>query len=229
MKIYGIHPVDKNLHFLKRSIIELSKKFGEYFEYLKLEKNNHSHEIATNILIDSNEGLILFFCHALDKSIRGCQIIHAAGGREHRDFSYGSWISPTKNLKVFNGKAVFCLACNSNDLGEYAIKNGAKVYLGFDDIPFYIKENFKEDVISNFVKTHLEQIITSTIIIAIEKDFTFNQFALRLRISFDKHRIDLMTSNNSGRATKIQVANVLSVIRNGIRIHGDGTLKIMES
>ncbi|WP_044397943.1 hypothetical protein [Lacinutrix sp. Hel_I_90] len=229
MNIYGVHPEDKNLKFLKRTIRELSEKFNEKFRYLKLEKNYHSHEIIAKSLIDANEGLVLFFCHALDKSIRGCQIMGSARGTEHKDFVYGSWISPTKNIKVFNGKSVFCLACNSNDLGKYALENGALVYLGFDGIPFYLKENFKEDLISSLVKENLEQIVTYNLSLAIENNYTFNQLAIQLRLSFDKRRITLMKDKAKGRATKIQIANVLSVIRNGIRIYGDGTLNLLES
>ena len=229
MNIYGVHPEDKNLKFLKRTINELSEKFSGSFKYLKLEKNYHSHETIAKKLIETNEGLVLFFCHALDKSIRGCQIMGAARGTEHKDFVYGSWISPTKNIGVFSGKSIFCLACNSNDLGKYAIDNGALVYLGFDNIPFYLKDNFKEDIISSFVKENLEEIITINLIQAIQNNLTFNQLALELRLSFDKRRIVLMKDKTKGRATKIEIANVLSVIRNGIRIHGNGSLKLLES
>lgn len=229
MNIYGVHPEDKNLKFLKRTINKLSEKFTRNFKYLKLEKNCHSHETIAKKLIDTNDGLVLFFCHALDKSIRGCQIMGAARGNEHKDFVYGSWISPSKNIKVFNGKSVFCLACNSNDLGQYALENGALVYLGFDNIPFYLKENYKENLISSKVKENLEELITYNLSLAIENNYTFNQLALQLRLSFDKRRITLMKDKTKGRATKIEVANVLSVIRNGIRIHGNGTLNLISS
>jgi hypothetical protein len=226
MKIYGVHPEDKNLQFLKRGIQKLSEENRENFQYLKLSPNHRSHESAANILSRAENGLVLFFCHSIDNTIRGCQIIHAAAGREHSDFSYGAWISPTKNMEIFAGKSVFCLACNSNDLSSYAMANNANVFLGFDDIPFYVREDFKVERITELVKNELEQVITKGLCQAIENNFSFNQLALYLRMLFSQRYFELMKDKEKGRTTKVEVAKTLLKIRSGIKVHGDGEIKL---
>jgi hypothetical protein len=226
MKIYFVHPEDKNLQFLKRGINTLIENSRENFQYLKLGPNYHSHENAARILSETENALVLFFCHALDKSIRGCQIIHATAGREHSDFSYGAWISPTKNMDVFKGKSVFCLACNSNELSSYALENGASVYLGFDDIPFYVREDFKVERIIESVKIELEQVITKGLCQAIELGFSFNQLALYLRMLFSQRYFELLKNKEKGRTTRVEVAKTLLKIRGGIKVHGNGEIKL---
>jgi hypothetical protein len=226
MKIYGVHPEDKNLNFFKRGIKKLIESNKESFQYLKLGPNYYSHENATRILSEAEEGLVIFFCHALDRSIRGCQIVHAAAGREERDFLYGAWISPTKNMEVFKGKNVFCLACNSNDIGSYALKAGARVFLGFDDISFYLNKDFKAEKVSANVKLELEKIVTNGLLIAIEQNLTFNRLAVNLRILFSNRYTELMRNKEKGKSTRIEVARVLLKIRSGIKVQGNGELKL---
>ncbi len=186
MKVYGIHPADKGLKFLKRVNTDLQKQSGIDYTYLRLEANHQSHEKAIKQLLEAESGLLIFLCHALDKSIRGCNIVHSAFGRSHKEYSYGALISPSKNLKVFDGKSVFCLACNSKEIGPYAIDNGAKVYLGFGNIPFFLRENFKVERVTNTVKKELATVIYQSLKYALATNSTFNELSQMIQIGFDQ-------------------------------------------
>lgn len=41
------------------------------------------------------------------------------------------------DLAIFRGKMVFCMSCQSKDLGVDAIENGAIAFVGFDEVPFH--------------------------------------------------------------------------------------------
>lgn len=226
MHIYGVHPADKDLNFLTKLNEEFSERFKGSFGYLRLEADYKSHEDCISTLKKNENALLLFFCHALDKTIRGCKIEHAASSKSHKDFNYGPLISPTNNIEVFKGKNVFCLACNSRDLGPYAIKSGALVFIGFGDIPFYITENFKEDKIGAAVKRELSAIVSNSLIIAIENNHSFNKLSNHLMLSFDKKIFELLKDKTSGTKIRKEVARVLSRVKNGITMFGNGNLKI---
>jgi hypothetical protein len=220
----GIHPADKDLNFLLPINKYFSALLGDGYKYYRLEANYHSHEDCLKTLLANKSGVLFFFCHSLEKSIRGCKIKHRASSLAYKDFSYGNFISPENNLAVFEGKKVFCLACHSRDLGKYAIGAGAEVFLGFGDIPFYIKENWKETTIEAALKKELATLIRICLGIFIEKNFTFNQLASYLELLFDKRRWELLADRSKGTRIRIEVANILSQIKNGIVMFGNGEL-----
>lgn len=219
--IYGIHPADKDLAFLTSLNKTLEERYSSY-RYLRLEANTHTHEECLRTLLKDNEGLLFFFCHALEKSIRGCKLESEASSRSHNDFQYGPLISPTKDIEVFRGKSIFCLACHSRDIGEAALKAGAKVFLGFDDIPFFVTEKFKEERVEAAVKLELKTILQKVLVFSIDNGLTFNELSNLLILAFDRKRFELMLNADPGRALRLEVAKVLSRIKGGITIYGDG-------
>jgi hypothetical protein len=146
----------------------------------------------------------------------------------HKDFNYGPLISPEKNIKVFEGKKIFCLACFSRDLGKYALGAGAKVYLGFGDIPFYIREKYKEEIIEAGVKRELNEILSKSLELFICNNWSFNQLSSYLELSFDKRRSELLSDKSSGIKIRIEISNVLSRVKNGLTMFGNGELKIRD-
>ena len=226
MEIFGVHPADKNLNFLSKVNTDLADKY--LYTYLYLEANHHTHEKCINALQKSSSGLLFFFCHSLDKTIRGCKIENAASSKSHKDFNYGPLISPSKNIEIFKGKKVFCLACFSKDLGPDAISAGAKVYIGFGDIPFYLTDNFKEERVEAEVKTKLAKIIYQSLCIAIDENYSFNKLSTTLQLIINKERFNLLSDTSPGRKFRVEIAKVLSRIKNGITMYGDGNLKLMD-
>src|SRR5687767_1496561 len=107
MLIFGIHPADKDLKFLKKVNEYFVQQFpGEYI-YFRLEANYHTHEACIKELLRTKECVVFFFCHALEKSIRGCKIEHRASSLSYKDFNYGPLISPQRNIKIFERKKIF--------------------------------------------------------------------------------------------------------------------------
>jgi len=227
MKIYVIHPADKDLNFLKSAIEYLKEKYKGNLEYLRLEPTHRSHEYCLKKLKENPNSTILLFCHALEKSIRGCKIESPASGITHRNFNYGSFISPSNNIEVFSKNKVFALACFSKDLGPSAIKSGAKVYLGFGDIDFFVTENFKEQIVINIVKENLRKIICNTLCNAIDNDLTFNDLSRNICLSIDITRNNLQKNKEPGRQARIEASKAFSKIKNGMTMFGDGNLLVI--
>jgi hypothetical protein len=228
MPIYAIHPADKDLNFLKRINEELRIKLAVEYKYLRLEANNQSHEFCINTLTKDKNSSVFFFCHALEKSIRGCKIESRFSSLSHKDYNYGPLISPSLNIKIFEGKKVFCLACNSSDLGKYAIGAGAKVFLGFGDIPFYLRENFKESIIEAGVKRELSLILFESLQLFVFKHWSFNQLSSYLQLLINKRRSALLNDKSNGVNIRKEISNVLSRVKNGIAMFGNGELKIKD-
>lgn len=225
--LFGIHPADKDLNFFRKLNEELYEKFHPNYIYLRLEPNYRTHDKCIRVLNMHKEGSLFFFCHALEKSIRGCKIEHVASGRNFRNFNYGTLISPERNMTIFQGKKVFCLACYSKDLGPQAMAAGSKVYLGFGDIPFYIKENYKESKIESAVKNNLKEIIGRAIELSITYNWSFNKLSSFIELSIDKRRLDLLFDKSSGKKIRLEVSNVLSRIKNGLTMFGNGELTVV--
>lgn len=226
MDFFGVHPADKDLNFLTKVNNDLVRTYR--YTYLRLEANNQTHESCIRTLEKSSSGLLFFFCHSLDKTIRGCKIESAASSQSHKDFNYGPLISPTKNIGVFLGKKIFCLACFSKDLGPSAMAAGAKVYLGFGDIPFYVTDNFKEERVEAAVKTKLGAIIFQTLSTSIDQNYSFNELSILLRLLIDKERFRLLNDKSPGLKLRIEISKVLSRIKNGITMFGDGNLRLLD-
>jgi hypothetical protein len=225
MIIYGIHPADKDLKFLEKINRDFSASFTGY-KYLRLEPNYKSHESCISTLEKNKNATLLFFCHALEKSIRGCKIEFASSVLSAKEFNYGTLISAEKNIEVFKKQSIFCLACFSRDLGMNAIKAGANVFLGFGDIPFYIKEKYKADKVEAFVKRELGEIIKRILTGFIKERWTFNKLSINLQLAIDKRRLELLLDKKPGLKVRKEVANVLSRIKGGITMFGDGNYTI---
>lgn len=222
MTFYAVHPADKDLHFLKKLNEDLVARYPESFNYLRLEANYQTHEACLATLRKDVNTTVFFFCHALEKSIRGCKIESAASSKDYKNFFYGNLISPTLNIDVFNGKKVFCLACFSSALGEYAVKAGAKVFLGFGDIPFFVTENFKEQLVIDQVKNSLRDIIYTQITDCIDHNKSFNQLSLQITVAIGQLQNALLLNKEAGLKLRTETYKVLSRIKNGITMFGNG-------
>ena len=228
MKIYGIHPADKNLNFLRKLNEDLEKRYVKEYFYLRLEPSYKSHEDCLLTLRRNESSTVFVFCHALDRSIRGCKIESPASGNSARDFNYGNFISPSLNIDVFKDKKVLCLACMSRDLGRAAIEAGAKVYLGFGEVEFVLTENFKEQNVINLVKEHLRAAMFNSIIFSIDNNLTFNELSIRISTSLDLAKYQLLSDQGPGLKIRIEAYRALSKIKYGMKMFGNGNIRMRD-
>ena len=222
MNIYGIHPADSDLAFLHQLNIDFAQKHQSVYQYLRLTPDYQSHNDSIELLKKIDSGSIFFFCHALDRSIRGCNCQIS----EFKEFRYGPFVSPERNIEIFKGKSVFALACFSEKLGYAAIDAGATVYLGFGNIPLYNEHN-SDKTTEKLLKDELTDILCAAINFSIENNTTFNQLSNNLNLLFERKRYNLLSCHGHVRQRNIQVSNALSIIKNGMKMFGNGDIKIL--
>ncbi len=225
MSFFGIHPEDKDLNFLRKLNDDLVSQYSNY-TYYRLRPNYDSHQNCLAAMRRTKDVTAFIFCHALEKSLRGCKIESNSNSNSHRNYTYGNFISPNLNIDVFKDKKILCLACNSKDLGSYAINAGAQVFLGFGEIPFYLTENFKEQDVINLVKENLRNVMYNSIVNAIDKNHTFNQLSVSISTSIDIAKNNLLLGKARDRKSRIDANRALSKIKQGITMFGDGTLTV---
>ncbi|MCK4338742.1 MAG: hypothetical protein KAW87_01975 [Candidatus Cloacimonetes bacterium] len=128
---------------------------------------------------------------------------------------------------MFEKNKVFCLACKSKTLGSYAIKAGAKVYVGFDAVPFSLNGNMIGKRAFRQIKFELRSAVYDSLLSAIENNYSFNQLSRYLKLRINKKRIDLMLNKEKkGKERRIKIARILGSIKNGITLFGDGEIRV---
>lgn len=176
--IYLIHPIDENLQFLKNVIRYLSKEFPGRTNYIKLINNRLSHEECLSKIKQSTDlDLICFFCHGRTDGLLGCRY-RVSYPAHRRQYDHGLLINED-NIGILRNKKIFCLACNSIEVGHTAIEAGAKVFLGFDKININNCPNIHVKSLTKFV---LRSSINNALRNGIQNNITFNQLADYLKL-----------------------------------------------
>lgn len=239
-----IHPIDGDLRFLKKLINALTDYYVGSIKYLKLKNNAKSHYNALNSLKTYQEnGLVCIFCHGRSTGILGCcyqchrvetndedqSLANNNMRYEHGDFIHAG------NIEVLKNQKIFCLSCNSNEIGDMAISAGTKVFIGFDDIDFEYKKYLNNDppnpnkhVIAN-TKYELRKAVYLSLIQGFDEELSFYYFAKLLKLYLNKasDRLVLNYKNHRGKKYYFRVANNLQLIKDGIKIFGDVNLKLL--
>lgn len=191
-QILLIHPNDKSTSFLDKIKNYLVQRFDDRIHHFNVYSNVESHnQCIERIKSNPDEGLVIFFGHGRTTKLYGAKgdlydnldfVSKDAIAEEPDKYYYNDDFINQDNAEVFQGKKVFCLACNSNDkIASFTIESGATVFLGFGDIPTSMPE-FEEDGLENvsndlvkLMKTELNYIIKRSLEIGIEKNYTFYQ------------------------------------------------------
>ena len=238
MKILTIHPINEDLRFLKKLKRNLRNSFPHLVKTKTLSNNYSSHELAFKEIELLNESdLVLFLCHGGTRNIHGSQFRSNYGSHRSRyvhSDNYGYFINKT-NIDCLYLKKVFCLSCNSITLGKLAIESGAKVFIGFNTIDFdnrevlMPKENPRHYVISK-TKYALRTAVFNSIKLAINENLTFSQIVHILKVNLNKEMDNLILMNKSKSGYKYykEAANCILIIKEGIRLFGNGNIRILD-
>ncbi|WP_188466217.1 hypothetical protein [Bizionia arctica] len=158
--------------------------------------------------------------------------------KEHpEDYFYKEEFITFDNIDSFKGKKIFCLTCNSNGkIGLEAIRKGAKVFLGFGDLPTSIEElkEQKEEnkpgtslaKIEKALKTEINYIIKKSITICIQKNQTFEQLVDLIRF-ITNQRISYYLVDQKKISERKLIANYLYDFKQGIVIYGNRKEKLI--
>lgn len=186
-----VHPNDKTTSFLNKIKNHIVSSFKEQVHHYNVYPNEDSHNNCLNRISNHpKEGLIIFLGHGRTDRLYGSkgnlfgEIDFASSDAIDENpelFYYNDNFINESNINVFEGKKVFCLACNSNNrIAQFAIENGATSFLGFGDIPTSKNEfeEKKEIVSKNFIKrmkAELNYIVKTCLAIGLRKGLTFEE------------------------------------------------------
>lgn len=264
--IIGVHPINEDLRFLRKLIRKLRSRYEGRFKDIRLSNRQREHQYCIRYLSSHvPNGIICFFCHGRTTGVLGCSYraqrrrvdagnflctnagldlmdphsCHSTPYYDHYE-RYGELIdADTIRRGLFRGYKIFCLTCNSNDLGHISVSNGAKVFIGFDHV-YFDEEMHVRDVnnpdggiyrgtkVYPISKWELRKAIFSSLTTAIDNNLSFNCFVNYLKLYLDKanDRLVISSKGHSGRKYYLRAANSLQLIKEGIKIWGDGGVRM---
>lgn len=242
--LFIIHPKDSTTTFLNKIKKHISICFPEDAHFFDIQTNDKSHqECIEAIKVHQSNGLIIFLGHGTSYKLYGSKGSGSVYGNEIIQAESPSLIYDNNNfinfsnIDVFANKKIISLSCNSNGkIGKEALMKGAKVFLGFGDLPTSIDEledlgeksesgTSLKSIVKN-LKSELNYIIKKSLEIGIRNSLNFNQlcdlikFITNQRITY--FLIDCKTFNE-----RRIIANHLYDIKKGIIIYGDGKEKLI--
>jgi len=137
----------------------------------------------------------------------------------------------TSNVDVFRGKKVFCLSCNSADgLGALASEMGAKVFIGFGDIPtdnnIVPELGFECPVLLARFKGEINWIIKTSIGYSVRHRLNFFEMFDLVRLLTNVRMDDIILKHKSLRYRRL-LADHLFEFKQNMRLFGDGNEPIL--
>ena len=245
-KILIVHPYDKSTSFLERIKNHLQVEFPDILHYFSIKPNEDSHTQCLKTIRDfSRNGLLLFMGHGKSNCLYGAKgdyygtLENELVKVEDPDkYFYKDNFINKQNIEVFNGKKIISLSCNSNgQLGRNSVDNGAKVFLGFGDLPTSIEELKEKGVesksgvslgkIEQALKTEINDIIKKSIGLGIVKQFSFREL-VDLIYFVTNQKITHYLVNQKKVSERKLIANYLYTFKKEIKIYGNGNIKLFE-
>ncbi len=243
-KILVVHPYDKSTTFLNRIKNHIKENFPEHLHYFSVKPNEASHQQCLKIIQKfSNDGLIFFMGHGKSNCLYGARGDYYGTlknvdleAQEPEKYYYQDNYINERNIKIFDKKKVIALACNSNaQLGKKSIENGAKVFMGFGNLPTSneeLEEQGEENKpgvslnkITQALKTEINYIIKRSIEIGVQKKYTFSELVeLIYFITNQKISYYLVDQKKSERKL---IANYLYSFKKEIKLYGNGNEKLL--
>ncbi len=241
-KVLIIHPYDKSTSFLERIKNHLKVEFEESVHYFNIKPNKASHSQCLETIKDFSEnGLLLFMGHGKSNCLYGAKGDYYGTlendllkAEEPDKYFYEDNFINQQNAKIFSGKKIISLSCKSNgQIGRFSFENGAKVFLGFGDLPTSIEElkeqgeESKSGVslskIEQALKTEINDIIKKSVGIGIKKNYTFSEL-VDLICFMTNQKISRYLVNQKKVSERKLIANYLYSFKKDIKIYGNRNL-----
>lgn len=241
-----VHPYDKSTSFLERIKNHLQAKFPEDSHYFNIKPNIISHRQCLSGINDfSTQGLILFMGHGKSNCLYGAkgdfygslenELVKAENPEK---YYYNDSFINEQNLNVLNGKKIISLSCNSNgQIGRKSIDYGAKVFLGFGDLPTSVNELEEQgeenksgislSTVEQAIKTEINYIVKRSIEIGIVKDYSFTQLHELIQFISNQRISHYLVDQKKINERKL-IANYIYNFKKEIKIYGNKNEKLIE-
>lgn len=244
--IFCIYPNDKTTSSLNRIVRHLHHRTPISIRTYKVKARPISHtNCLEEVLKLSSKTTIFFFGHGRTNYLYGAVAnsfgsiggINTIDTINHYGYNHMAFIDQT-NIDVFKDKKVFSLACNTAKLkgiGQIAVeKGGAKVYLGFGEIPTSKEEIEKRLKLKNIplriaerFKGEINTILKEALSFSIANDHTFLEFSNQISFVTNRRAHDIVMYHKK-LAYRRLIADMLYLFRTQIRLYGNGHLKLIE-
>ena len=240
-KILIIHPYDKTTLFLKGIYAPLAKEVSEIAVF-NIDTNYASHTLALDEISNPNFETIVFMGHGRNYTLFGAtgddydeklDISEAIMNENPNLFSEQKFIY-RHNIQRFSKKKIFCLSCRSVDnIGKWSIEEGgAKVFIGFGDIPtdsidYQEDEHINIDAMTQF-RQSLNQVVKLSLLKAIKENMTFEQLALLIKINVHKEVERLIKLNSKTDDTTYKVIWNLLLFKSKMKLFGNKDCRLIE-
>ena len=240
-----IQPKDKSTKFLDRIKNYIVHNFEDSVDHFNIQYSDYSHsQCIVRIKEHKKNGLIIFLGHGRSDSLYGSKapdydksLISPDAIVEFPEKYYGKEIFiNSSNIDVFEGKNVFCLACNSNDkIAKEAILKGTKCFVGFGDIPSSKEElkrsgiaetKFSSSEIVKEFKTEINYIVKKSLEISIQKNYSLDQLCDIIRFITSQRIADILVNKKHLKSRKI-VADYLYLFKSEMKIYGDKKQRLL--
>lgn len=238
-----VHPHDKTTLFLDRIKNHLIELFKDELHHFNIYPNDESHDICLDrIRKHPQNGIIIFLGHGRSDRLYGSKgdlyesssfITQEAKDQAPDLYYYNDNFINERNIDVFSGKKVFCLACNSNEkIASLAMENGANAFIAFGDIPTSKGEFKNQDrPISNDIvakmKTELNYIIKTGLSLSIKSNETFKYLSNTIRFITNQRLTDILI-NQKKFNERYLLADYLFYLQKECIVLGDPQLRMIQ-
>lgn len=216
-KTLCLHATAADLAFLNPVKTRLKRVIKDGLEILELG-NQHSCAEAQLKLRQATTGFVIIMAHGTSSCIRSGEHRNRVGEvEEGRNFLIKS------ELSAFEGKSIFCLSCDSNELATGAIAAGARAFVGFDHIPFNRFDAAGSPIGSYELILHAQRLLGEAIKTTLEH-FVAGKATLPESVSFLRYWICKeavrFVRDEKGVASRREVAALFLRVKDGVRYHG---------
>lgn len=245
-RILIVHPHDKSTGFLDRIKSHLQSKFSEDCHYFNIKPQFVSHkQCLSEINNFSGKGLILFMGHGKSNCLYGAKGDYygtleneLVKEEDPEKYFYEDNFINDQNINVFKDKKVISLSCNSNgQIGRKAIEFGAKVFIGFGDLPTSVgeledkgeesKTGISLSTVEQAIKTEINYIIKKSIEIGIIKKYSFAELVELIHFISNQRISDYLVNQKKISERKL-IANYIYNFKKEIKIYGNKNEKLIE-
>jgi len=181
--------------------------------------DQRSHLEARRALANVGESFVIIFSHGGSDYVSGGEAPNRITGEMEPPQKF----LERHDLPLFKNKSVFCMSCNSNDLGSASIEAGATAFVGFDEIRFS-RYDLDGNLISNakFVE-RTQWLIAASIAASLERfvtgQATLDEAIDYLQLWITQRSVDYVRKFPTFKERQ-NVAALLLKVRDGVRYHG---------
>lgn len=229
-RILCIYPHDSSTRFLDRIQNHLKRQLGDVFHCYKVKPHQLSHDDCLERLQRvAEEELVIFLGHGRSDCLYGANsysnaLVSPYFQRE-REYENDNFISKD-NISVLDGKKVFCLSCKSADgLGKLAVRNGAKAFIGFGDIPtdneILPELGMRLPLLIARYKGEISWIVRTSLSYSIKNNHNSFKLIDTMRL-FTNVRINNIILAHRGLRQRRLLADYLYNFKNEMALFGDG-------